>query len=191
MQLEEQEREQAQAHSQVLAQAQGLALAVAAQSAVSSAHPASWGQAASAPPAPWGQVATAPPAPLGQVPDGSAAAVAALFAGSFAGPSAEQLRSGLSDLDFVLDADVSAFLDAHGLVDVLGGKTSRAPLRVASLAEVCAADGRRVLPLATRRLALLGFGASREAGGSGRGGDGSGEGSGSLGGRDGDVPSKE
>lgn len=191
MQLEAQERAQAQAHSQVLAQAQGLALAVAAQSAVSSAHPASWGQAASAPPAPWGQFATAPPAPLGQVPDGSAAAVAALFAGSFAGPSAEQLRSGLSDLDFVLDADVSAFLDAHGLVDVLGGKTSRAPLRVTSLAEVCTADGRRFLPLATRRLALLGFVVSREAGGSGRGGDGSGEGSGAHGGRDGDVPSKD
>jgi len=63
----------------------------------------------------------------------------------------------------VLDADVSGFLDAHGLVDVLGGCTKRAPLVVGSLAEVSAVDGRPFLPLVVRRLALLGFVAQRSA----------------------------
>ena len=71
------------------------------------------------------------------------------------------------------------------------------PLLVGSLAEVCAAGGRRFVPLATRRLALLGFIASRQDGvGGGGGGEGS-EGSAAGGGRGGgakegggDVPAK-
>ena len=61
-----------------------------------------------------------------------------------------------------MDADVSAFLDAHGLVDLLGAKTSRAPLLVAAVADVHAVDGRRFAPLAVRRLAVLGFVALRQ-----------------------------
>ena len=153
--LETQERAQSQARVQVLAQAQGLAYDVALQSAVLAVA-----SAAAALPQP---EASAPAMTLpGQVVNNSAANEEQ-GTGGFVGPSAALLRSGLSDLDFVLNADVSQFLDAHGLVDVLGCRTSRAPLLVASLAEVCAADGRRFAPPATRRLALLGFVASRPA----------------------------
>ena len=75
----------------------------------------------------------------------------------FAGPSEQALRGGLGDDELIMDPDVSGFLDANGLVDILGARTSRAPLRVLSLAEVRAEDGRRFLPVVVRRLAVLGF----------------------------------
>jgi hypothetical protein len=107
--------------------------------------------------------ASAPPMLPGQVHYATGPSLSAPAATSFAGPSEVALLSGLSDADFVLDSDVSGYLDAHGLIDVLGGKTSRAPLPVRSLAEVCAADGRVFSPRAVRRLAVLGFIAPQKA----------------------------
>ena len=157
-QLEARERAQEQMHAQVLAEAQCLAQTVAAQSALTALE-AQFPYEASAPQLP------------GLVDHDAAAGTGVDAKAFFAGPSSAQLRSGLSDEDFVLDEDVNRFLDAHGLIDVLGHKTSRAPLLVDSLAEVCIAGGRRFVPLATRRLAQLGFIASRQGGG-GRSGEG-------------------
>jgi hypothetical protein len=191
-QLEAQERAQEQMHAQVLTKAQGLARAVAAQSAATASEARfSYDSGPQIP----GQVVHGMDAVAAA--DAAAAGAGVGLEAVFAGPSTAQLRGGLSDQDFVLDEDVNRFLDAHGLVDVLGHKTSRAPLLVGSLAEVCAAGGRRFVPLATRRLALLGFIASRQDGvGGGGGGEGS-EGSAAGGGRGGgakegggDVPAK-
>lgn len=149
-QLEAQERAFEHRKAQVLTEAQDLERAVAAKSAAAMSE-IRHSSEVSAPPLP-GQVAVA----------GTGAGSGMGVESSFAGPSSAQLRSGLSNEDFVLDEDVNRFLDKHGLVDVLGQKTSCAPLLVDSLAEVCAEDGRRFVPLATRRLALLGFIASRK-----------------------------
>ncbi len=128
-------REEAQA--QAALQAQRLTQAMAAQALAASA---------------------AAPSLPGQV-EGGAMFPAAVSA--FAGPSDAMLRASLSNADFVMDPDVNGFLDAHGLVDVLGRKTSRAPLLVGSVAEMHALDGRRFLPLTVRKLAELGFIAPR------------------------------